>query len=42
MDKEILEVYREHLTNANDIHKRLGKKFTLNQIKEVIANEEVQ
>jgi len=29
MEQEIRDVYRQHLTNAADIHKRLNKKYTL-------------
>ena len=42
MEQEIRDVYRQHLTNAADIHKRLNKKYTLKQIKEVLAKEDVQ
>ena len=37
----ITNLYREHLSNANDIYQKLDKKVRLKETKEVLANMEV-
>ena len=37
----ITDLYRQHLSNANDIYQKLDKKVKLKEIKEVLANMDV-
>ncbi|KAL4436486.1 hypothetical protein ABPG74_003052 [Tetrahymena malaccensis] len=38
MQQEIIKAYSENFTGANDIYKKLNKKYTLQQIKDVLKN----
>nr|AAG23743.1 integrase-like protein [Tetrahymena thermophila] len=38
MQQEIINAYQENFTSANDIYKKLNKKYTLKQIKDVLKN----